>query len=78
MQFSENGLRCSNFGSQSLTVADAPTIAAPTMRPATDAAPTTRPATDAAPTTLDGLLELIGAIEAERAYFTERQLELNA
>lgn len=37
-----------------------------------------RPPTDTAPTTLDGLMELIGADPTERAYFAERQLELNA
>jgi hypothetical protein len=39
--------------------------------------PVTRPATDSAPATLEGLLELIAASEPERAYFSERQLELN-
>lgn len=67
MQLRETGLRCSNFGGQSLTVVEAPATI-----------PSTRPATDAAPTTLEGLLDLIGAVEAERAYFIERQLELNA
>lgn len=40
-------------------------------------APVSRPPTDAAPTTLDGLMSLVGAENAERAYFTERQMELN-
>ena len=39
--------------------------------------PPTRPPTDVAPNTLDGLLNLIGAPNDERAFFTERQLELN-
>jgi putative amidoligase enzyme len=41
------------------------------------AAAATRPPTDTAPTTLEGLLELIGAADPERAFFVERQLELN-
>jgi hypothetical protein len=41
------------------------------------AEPVVRPPTDAAPATLDGFLELIGAADDERAYFTERQMELN-
>ncbi len=40
--------------------------------------PVDRPPTDAAPTTLDGLLDLIGADTAERAFFSERQMELNS
>jgi len=36
-----------------------------------------RPPTDAAPATLEGLLSLVAAVESERAYFTERQMELN-
>jgi hypothetical protein len=41
------------------------------------AAPASRPPTDAAPATLEGLLSLVSAVESERAYFTERQMELN-
>ncbi|HXU06226.1 MAG TPA: amidoligase family protein [Polyangia bacterium] len=36
-----------------------------------------RPPTDSAPATLEGLLSLVSAVESERAYFTERQMELN-
>jgi hypothetical protein len=36
-----------------------------------------RPPTDAAPATLEGLLSLVSAVESERSYFTERQMELN-
>ena len=36
-----------------------------------------RPPTDSAPATLEGLLSLVAAVESERAYFTERQMELN-
>ncbi|HXU06319.1 MAG TPA: hypothetical protein VN903_35430, partial [Polyangia bacterium] len=39
--------------------------------------PTTRPPTDVTPATLEGLLSLVSAVESERAYFTERQMELN-
>jgi len=42
------------------------------------AAPTvSRPPTDSAPATLEGLLTLVNAVESERAYFVERQMELN-
>ena len=37
----------------------------------------TRPPTDEAPLTLEGLFELLQLSDAERQYFTERQLELN-
>lgn len=37
-----------------------------------------RPDTDGAPTTLEGLLDLLDATPAERTYFIERQMELNA
>ena len=36
-----------------------------------------RPPTDSAPSTLEGLLTLVNAVESERAYFVERQMELN-
>jgi len=41
------------------------------------AAPVSRPPTDSAPATLEGLLTLVNAVESERAYFVERQMELN-
>jgi hypothetical protein len=41
------------------------------------AAAINRPPTGSAPTTLEGFLALINAPENERAYFVERQMELN-
>lgn len=41
------------------------------------AAVVSRPPTDATPATLEGLFGLVAAVESERAYFVERQMELN-
>jgi hypothetical protein len=60
-----------------LTQAHEAALAAYNARQSSPSPPVVRPPTDAAPTTLAGLLDLIGADPAERAYFQERQFELN-